>query len=78
MFSNRTDLYPLLKSAGRATGERVWGFPMDEDFDESIESKVADVAQCASDSDADHILAARFLGGSWTLNTLDPHGPVRR
>jgi leucyl aminopeptidase len=62
VFSNRIDLYPLLKAAGRATGERVWGFPMDEDFDESIDSKVADVAQCASDSDADHILAARFLG----------------
>ena len=62
VFSNRTDLYPLLKSVGRTTGERVWGFPMDDDFDEAIESKVADVAQCSADSDADHILAARFLG----------------
>lgn len=61
VFSNRTGLYPILKAAGRSSGERVWGFPMDDDFDEGIESKVADVAQCSADSDADHILAARFL-----------------
>jgi len=61
VFSNRTEMYPSLKAAGRDSGERVWGFPMDEDFDEPIESKVADVAQCAMDSKGDHILAARFL-----------------
>lgn len=62
VFSNRQDLYPSLKAAGRNCGERVWGFPMDEDYDEPIESKVADVAQCALDSEGDHIMAARFLG----------------
>lgn len=62
VFSNRPDLYPALKNAGRESGERVWGFPMDEDFDEAIESKVADVAQCSANNDGDHILAARFLG----------------
>ena len=61
IFSNRTDLYPLLEGAGRDSGERVWGFPMDKDFDEPIQSKVADVAQCSPDSEGDHILAARFL-----------------
>jgi leucyl aminopeptidase len=61
VFSNRMGLYPMLKSAGRASGERVWGFPMDADYDESIDSKVADVSQCSVDSSGDHILAARFL-----------------
>ena len=62
VFSNRQDLYPALEAAGREIGERVWGFPMDEDYDEPTESKVADVAQCAINSEGDHIMAARFLG----------------
>jgi leucyl aminopeptidase len=61
VFSNRETLYPLLVKHGAAVGERVWGFPMDADFDEAIESTVADVAQCSVDNDGDHILAARFL-----------------
>jgi leucyl aminopeptidase len=35
---------------------------MDADYDEALESKVADVKQCTLDNDADHILGARFLG----------------
>jgi leucyl aminopeptidase len=62
VFSNRPALYPLLEAAGRASGERVWGFPMDEDFDEELETPAADVAQCAVDGGGDHILASRFLG----------------
>ena len=34
---------------------------MDADFDADIDSKVADVAQCAVEGKGDHILAARFL-----------------
>lgn len=62
VFSNRPQLYPALVEAGADCGERVWPFPMDADFDEDIESKAADIAQCATDNDGDHILAARFLG----------------
>ena len=47
--------------AGRASGERVTLFPMDDDYDKSLESKVADVKQCTLEGEADHILAARFL-----------------
>jgi leucyl aminopeptidase len=43
------------------SGERVWCFPMDEDFDHELESPVADVLQCAVEAKGDHILAARFL-----------------
>jgi leucyl aminopeptidase len=48
-------------AAGVASGERVWNFPLDADYDGELESRIADVMQCTSDSKADHILAARFL-----------------
>ena len=48
-------------AAGTHSGERLWRFPMPEDFDTDIESQVADVAQCALEGKGDHILAARFL-----------------
>jgi leucyl aminopeptidase len=61
VFSNREVLNDLLVRAGRDSGERVWPFPNDADFDDDLKSKLADVAQCASGGEADHILAARFL-----------------
>ena len=48
-------------AAGHASGERVCSFPLDEDYDPALDSKVADVKQCTLDGEADHILAARFL-----------------
>ncbi len=60
-FTNRLDLHQPVQQAGRDSGERVWCFPMDGDFDEEIDSSVADVMQCTMDSKGDHILAARFL-----------------
>ncbi|MGC1459507.1 MAG: leucyl aminopeptidase family protein [Steroidobacteraceae bacterium] len=48
-------------AAGEASGERVWNFPLDTDYDAELESRIADVMQCTPDSKADHILAARFL-----------------
>jgi leucyl aminopeptidase len=61
VFSNREDWYPSLIDAGRASGERVWPFPMDADYDQAIESSIADIRQCAAEGGADHIIAARFL-----------------
>jgi len=61
VFTNRAALEPLLEAAGRDSGERVVCFPMDEDYDSDLQSKVADVLQCAVDGKGDHILAARFL-----------------
>jgi leucyl aminopeptidase len=60
-FTNREDLHEDLQRVGRTTGERVWCFPMDEDFDGDLESPIADVLQCAVEPKGDHILAARFL-----------------
>ncbi|MDP2323933.1 MAG: leucyl aminopeptidase family protein [Gammaproteobacteria bacterium] len=61
VFTNREALNELLVRAGRTSGERVWPFPNDPDFDDDLKSKTADVAQCSSSGEADQILAARFL-----------------
>ena len=61
VFTNRPLLAETLLAAGRDSGERVWNFPIDEDFDSDLESTVADVMQCAVEGKGDHILAARFL-----------------
>jgi leucyl aminopeptidase len=60
-FVNRPELRAAVEAAGRASGERVWSFPMDEDYDADLDSTIADILQCTPDSKADHILAARFL-----------------
>jgi leucyl aminopeptidase len=61
VFTNRPALVEQLVAAGRASGERVWNFPFDADYDSDLESKVADIVQCAVEGKGDHILAARFL-----------------
>jgi leucyl aminopeptidase len=60
-FTNRAELHDWLQTVGRTSGERVWCFPMDEDFDGELESHSADIMQCSMESKGDHILAARFL-----------------
>ena len=61
VFSNQADYLPRMVKAGVDSGERVWPFPMDDDYDEALESKFADTKQCSSDPGVDHILGARFL-----------------
>jgi len=61
VFSNRLAANNLLIEAGRRSGERVWPFPMDDDYDADLSSSVADIKQCSPSAYADHILAARFL-----------------
>jgi len=60
-FTNRPQWHEAIRAAGNRSGERVWPFPMDEDYDSELESSIADVLQCTPDSKGDHILAARFL-----------------
>jgi len=61
VFTNRPEWHATLEQTGRDSGERVWPFPMDSDFDAELESTIADILQCTPDSKGDHILAARFL-----------------
>jgi leucyl aminopeptidase len=60
-IANRDELAAQAVAAGREAGERVVAFPMPEDYDEALESQVADIKQCTLEGEADHILAARFL-----------------
>jgi leucyl aminopeptidase len=61
VFATSETLARQAVQAGTATGERVCVFPMDDDYDEALDSDVADVKQCTLEGEADHILAARFL-----------------
>ena len=42
VFSNRSELHPALKRVGRVSGERVWPFPIGEEFLEDLKSDTAD------------------------------------
>ncbi len=60
-FTNRREWVPALIKAGEDSGERIWPFPLPEDFKSALKSDIADIKQCTLDNDADHILAATFL-----------------
>jgi leucyl aminopeptidase len=62
VFASGPGLARLALEAGEASGERVCVFPMDEDYEPALDSKIADIKQCTLEGEADHILAARFLG----------------
>lgn len=61
VFTNRPQLRDALELAGQRCGERVHVFPSPADFDEDLDSPLADIAQCLIDGKGDHIYAARFL-----------------
>lgn len=60
-LTNRLPLIPAIIEAGLLSGERVWPFPLEKDFDQMLKSEIADVKQCTLDGEADQILAASFL-----------------
>ena len=61
IFATSDDIAKDALHASSESGERVCVFPMDDDYDEALESPVADVKQCTLEGGADHILAARLL-----------------
>ena len=61
VLGNRDDLVQRAVSIGKQSGERLCAFPLDEDYEAGLESKVADIKQCAQAGEADHILGACFL-----------------
>ncbi|MBY0575508.1 MAG: leucyl aminopeptidase family protein [Gallionellaceae bacterium] len=61
VLGNRDDLVQRAVNIGKQSGERLCAFPIDDDYEAGLESKVADIKQCAQAGEADHILAARFL-----------------
>ena len=61
VMGNRDALVQRAVNVSKQCGERLCAFPMDEDYEAGLESKVADIKQCSLVGEADHILAARFL-----------------
>jgi leucyl aminopeptidase len=61
IFASTEGLSARALEAAKAAGERIAVFPMDDDYDEALDSAVADVKQCTLEGGADHILAARLL-----------------
>ena len=61
VLGNKPELLCKAVGIGQQAGERVNAFPFDADYDEELDSKVADIKQCTLEGDADHIIAARFL-----------------
>ncbi len=45
LFCNNDRLSSELMEAGESTGERLWPMPLDEEYQENIESKIADMRQ---------------------------------
>jgi leucyl aminopeptidase len=61
VLGNKPELLCKAVGVGAAVGERVCAFPFDDDYDEDIESTIADIKQCTLDGGADHVHATRFL-----------------
>lgn len=60
-FTNREAYHAAIIQSGQVSGERVWPFPIDEDYGECLKSEVADTKQCRLTGGVDHIEAAIFL-----------------
>ncbi|MBI1175449.1 MAG: leucyl aminopeptidase family protein [Sideroxydans sp.] len=61
VLGNRETLVQRAVGVSKQSGERLCAFPLDEDYEAALDSKVADIKQCTLDGEADHILATRFL-----------------
>ena len=61
VLGNRDELLQRAVSVGKQSGDRLCAFPLDDDYEAGLDSKVADIKQCSLEGDADHILATRFL-----------------
>jgi len=79
VFTNDQTCCDAVAAAAEAVGERVWQFPMDRDFDEQIESPVADIKNVGDGRLGGAITAAKLLerfvrGIPWTH--VDIAGPA--
>lgn len=61
LFSNNDELCKKLSKCGEEVGERVWRFPLGEEYDRMIDSKVADMQNISAGRGAGSITAAQFL-----------------
>ena len=61
LFSNDDDLSKQLETCGEETGEKLWRFPLHENYDKNMNSDVADVQNISKERGAGSITAAQFL-----------------
>ena len=61
LFSNDDQLANQLHECGNATGEKVWRLPIGEEYDDMINSDIADMKNVGSGRGAGSITAAQFL-----------------
>jgi leucyl aminopeptidase len=61
LFSNNDDLAKSLQDCGLATGEKLWRLPLGEEYDEMINSDVADMKNVGGGRGAGSTTAAQFL-----------------
>ena len=61
LFSNDDDLSQQLEKAGKDSGETVWRLPLGEEYDEMINSDIADMRNTGSGRGAGSTTAAQFL-----------------
>ncbi len=61
LFSNDDDLSQKLIAAGKKTGELTWRMPLSQEYDEMINSDIADMKNLGSGRGAGSITAAQFL-----------------
>ncbi len=61
LFSNDDDLAKKIETCGARTGERVWRLPLGEEYDEMINSDIADMKNVGSGRGAGSTTAAQFL-----------------
>ncbi len=60
LFSNNDELAESLSAAGRNVGERLWRFPMGDEYDRELKSLIADMKNIGGPR-AGSITAAQFL-----------------
>jgi leucyl aminopeptidase len=60
LFSNNDALSDQLFAAGKAVGERLWRFPMGDEYDRDLKSPIADMKNIGGGK-AGSITAAQFL-----------------
>lgn len=61
LFSNNDKLSKHIEESGRETGERVWRFPLGEEYDKLLKSPIADMQNISNGRGAGSITAAQFL-----------------
>ena len=61
MFSNNDALAKALSDAGEATGDKTWRMPLSAEYDELINSPIADMKNMGGATGAGSITAAQFL-----------------